>query len=73
MIRRFTTCSRLVSVTPQKSPAISITDGRALSFFLILFKDYNPSYMKYGEIAFAKIRRNIRIPIKISGKTRNYL
>lgn len=53
-------CSRLVSVTTQKSPAISITDGRALSF-LILFKDYNPSYVEYGDIAGAKIRRKTEI------------
>lgn len=45
----------------QKSPAISITDGRALSFFLILFKDYNPSYVEYGDIAGAKIRRKTEI------------
>lgn len=58
---------------PHKKALLYTSRTAGLCRFLILFKDYNPSYVEYGDIAGAKIRRNIRIPIKNSGKTRNYL
>lgn len=58
---------------PHKKALLYPSRTAGLCRFLILFKDYNPSYVEYGDIAGAKIRRNIRIPIKISGKTRIYL
>lgn len=46
---------------PHKKALLYPSRTAGLCRFLILFKDYNPSYVEYGDIAGAKIRRKTGI------------
>nr|DAG66489.1 MAG TPA: hypothetical protein [Caudoviricetes sp.] len=46
---------------PHKKALLYPSRTAGLCRFLILFKDYNPSYVEYGDIATAKIRRKTEI------------